>query len=104
MDETSTPTGQWWLVVLGNTLIWSRLRIRESGTAEVLDSDGNTLNYDSPDSARAALMDADFRALDGMDESDALELGVSLHSLVPPQGEDPAQLRGRMVQTLPTRH
>lgn len=104
MDETSNPTGQWWLVVLGNTLIWSRLRIRESGTAEVLDSDGNTLNYDSPDSARAALMDADFRALDGMDEDDALELGVSLHALVPPQGENPEQLRGHMVQTLPSRH
>jgi hypothetical protein len=103
MQDTSNPTEQWWLVVLGDTLIWSRLRLRESGTAEVLDSDGNTLSYDSPDSARAALMDAEFRALDGMDEDDARTLGLSLHALTPPQGED-AALRALMVQALPRQH
>lgn len=94
---------QWWLARVGDLLIWSRLRIRPSGTAEVLDSSGNVLNYDSEDSARAALMDAEFHALDGLDEDDALALGLPLPELVPPQGED-AELHARMVLTLPMRH
>ena len=94
---------QWWLARVGDLLIWSRLRIRPSGTAEVLDSSGNALNYDSEDSARAALLDAEFRALDGLDEDDALALGLPLQDLVPPQGPD-AHLHERMVSTLPMQH
>ena len=94
---------QWWLARVGDLLIWSRLRLRPSGTAEVLDSSGNVLNYDSEDSARAALMDAEFRALDGLDEDDALALGLPLSDLAPPQGAD-AHLHERMVLTLPMQH
>ncbi len=94
---------QWWLARVGDLLIWSRLQVRPSGTAEVLDSSGNALNYDSEDSARAALLDAEFRALDGLDEADALALGLPLPELVPPQGDD-ATLHERMVQPLPTQH
>ena len=93
---------EWWLATLGTTLIWARLRIREAGTAEVLDSDGATLPYDSPDSARAALMDAEFVAYDGLDEDDALRRGFSLHELAPPEGDD-AGLRWRMVVNLGAR-
>ena len=53
-------------------IVWARLREREAGTAEVFDSDGNTLSYDSVDTARAALMDAEFVEFDGLDEDDAL--------------------------------
>ena len=84
MNIEETPHDSWWLATLGNTLIWARLRILEAGTAEVLDSDGNTMPYDSPDSARAALMDAGFVAYDGLDEDDALHRGFSLHEIVPP--------------------
>lgn len=94
---------QWWVVRIGNRLIWSRMRELESGTARVLDSAGNTLGYDSPESARAALLDAEFRALDGMDEEDAAELGVPLAELRPPEGDDEA-LIARMVQEIPSRH
>ena len=94
---------QWWLARVGDMLIWSRLHVRASGTAEVLDSSGNPLNYDSEDSARAALMDAEFHALDGMDEDDALTFGLPLQELVPPQGDD-AELHERMVLTLPMQH
>ena len=66
MNDTNTD--QWWLATLGRTVVWARLRVREAGTAEVLDSDGNTLAYDSEDTARAALMDAEFVALDGLDD------------------------------------
>jgi len=91
---------QWWLASLGNTLIWARLRGREAGTAEVLDSDGNTLVYDSLDTARAMLFDAEFVAYDGLDEDDALARGFSLQEVSPPQGNDDEALRGRMVQSL----
>jgi hypothetical protein len=97
MDETRT---EWWLATLGRTVVWARLRVREAGTAEVFDSDGNTLAYDSEDTARAALMDAEFVAYEGLDAEDAAERGFALDELVPPSGDD-ARLRERMVQQLP---
>ena len=102
MSEPSVPhvAEQWWLATLGRTLVWARLRVREAGTAEVLDSDGNTLVYDSEDTARAMLMDADFVAFDGLDEEDALERGFSLGELSPPTGGSDDDLRARMVQKL----
>ncbi|MDR2872496.1 MAG: hypothetical protein LBV45_08285 [Xanthomonadaceae bacterium] len=90
----------WWLIRLGMLLMWARLRVRDAGTAEVLDGDGRTLNYDSEDSARAALLDAGFIAFDGLDEEDAMTLGVSLDELTPPQGEDDDRLIQRMTQRL----
>jgi hypothetical protein len=104
-DDARSPIAatEWWLASLGRTLVWARLRVREAGTAEVFDSDGNTLVYDSEDTARAALMDAEFVAFDGLDEEDALERGFSLREVAPPQAEDDAGLRGRMVQTLGAR-
>lgn len=94
---------QWWLTRLGDHLIWCRLRVRDSGTAEVLDSSGTTLSYDSEDSACAALLDAEFRALDGLDEDDAALLGLPLEDLTPPQGDE-ADLPLHMSITLPSRH
>ena len=67
MNDLSHVRDSWWLASLGNTLIWARLRIREAGTAEVLDSDGNTLSYDSEDTARSQLFDAEFVEYDGLD-------------------------------------
>ena len=90
----------WYLASLGRTLIWARLRVLEAGTAEVLDSDGNTLPYDSEDSARAALFDAEFVAFDGLDEDDALARGFALADVAPPQGEDDAALIPQMVRSL----
>ena len=92
----------WWLATLGRTLVWARLREREAGTAEVFDSDGNTLPYDSVDTARAALMDAEFVEYDGLDEEDALQRGFSLAEVAPPQGDDAAVL-SQMIRTLGAR-
>ena len=91
---------EWWLASLGRTIVWARLRVLEAGTAEVFDSDDNILAYDSEDSARAALMDAEFVAYDGLDEEDALERSFSLGEVAPPEGDDDASLRARMVLTL----
>lgn len=98
----SAGLDRWWLATLGHTIVWARLREREAGTAEVFDSDGNTLSYDSTETARAALMDAEFVELDGLDEGDALERGFALSELSPPQGDDDT-LRDRMIQQLGSR-
>ena len=91
---------EWWLASLGRTLVWARLRVREAGTAEVFDSDGNTLVYDSEDTARAMLLDADFVAFEGLDEDDALERGFSLDEVAPPRASSDAGLVGLMSVTL----
>ncbi len=97
----------WWLATLGRTIVWARLRVREGGTAEVFDSDGNTLAYDSEDTARAALMDAEFVTFDGLDEDDALQRGFSLSEVSPPRGDSDSDsdeaLRLRMFQSLVSR-
>ena len=90
----------WWLATLGRTIVWARLREREAGTAEVFDSDGATLAYDSVDTARAMLMDADFVEFDGLDEDDALERGFALSEVSPPMAQHDDALRGLMVQQL----
>lgn len=94
---------QWWIASLGRTVIWARLRVLEAGTAEVFDSDGNTLPYDSEDTARGMLLDAEFVEWAGLDAEDALMRGFSLDEIGPPQAEDDAQLRERMVQSLGAR-
>lgn len=103
MTSDSSSHDQWYLASLGRLLVWARLRVRAAGTAEVLDSDGNTLSYDSEDTARAALFDAEFVAFDGLDEDDARARGFSLGEISPPQADDDADLRGRMTQTLGAR-
>jgi len=95
---------QWWLASIGRTVIWAQLRVMEAGTAAVFDSDGQLLPYDSEDTARASLLDAEFVALDGIDEDEASERGFALDELVPPQGEDDETLRGQMIRKLPPRH
>ena len=94
---------QWWLASLGRTLVWARLRVLEAGTAEVFDSDGRTQAFPSEDDARAALLDAEFVAFDGLDEDDALQRGFSLTEIAPPQANDDAALTTHMVQALGAR-
>jgi hypothetical protein len=102
MIETS-DIDQWWLATLGRTIVWARLRVRDAGTAEVFDSDGNTLSYDSEDTARAALMDAEFVSFDGLDTGDALERGFDLDEVQPPHADSDDALRLRMFQSLDKR-
>jgi len=104
MNDSANDFEQWWLASLGRTLVWARLRVREAGTAEVFDSDGRTQAYPSEDDARAALLDAEFVAFDGLDEDDALQRGFALGELTPPHAGDDESLRTQMVQQLPSRH
>ena len=102
-DEGSTRDtrhDEWWLAHLGRLLVWSRLRVLESGVAEVFDCDGRVNIYESDDIARAALMDADFRSLDGMDADDAAAWGLDLEEIEPPRGDDDEALRDQMMQAV----
>jgi hypothetical protein len=78
---------EWWLTCFNRQLVWARLRVSESGVAYVFDSTGATLTYESEDMATAALMDAEFRELNGMDEDDAAVFGLILEEITPPEGE-----------------
>ncbi|MDB6164653.1 MAG: hypothetical protein JWL98_2085 [Xanthomonadaceae bacterium] len=93
-------TDEWWLATLGRTVVWARLRVRDAGTAEVFDSDGNTLAYDSEDTARAALMDAEFVSFDGLDADDAQTRGFALDEVQPPHADSDEALRAKMFQAL----
>jgi len=91
---------QWWVASLGNLLVWARLRVLDSGTAEVLSAEGETLRYDDEDTAHQALLDAEFRAFDGLDEDDAAMLGFDLASVQPPEAENDGDLLPLMTEKL----
>ncbi|MDN5923922.1 MAG: hypothetical protein L0H70_02855 [Xanthomonadales bacterium] len=90
----------WWVASVGNALIWSRLRVLPSGHAEIFAADGRTLQFDDVAAARAALLDAEFRAYDGLDDHDADALGFELAHMPPPHAEDDAQLLALMTHML----
>jgi hypothetical protein len=100
----STESAQWWVAALGDTLVWARLDVLDSGVAEVLDNDGRVLRYDDEESARMALLDAEFRAFDGIDEDDAAMMGFDLDSVEPPRGDSDEELLSQMVQRLAPPH
>jgi hypothetical protein len=100
----SSETAQWWIAALGDTVVWARLDVLDSGVAEVFDNDGRVLRYDDEESARMALLDAEFRAFDGLDEDDAAMMGLDLEEIEPPRGDSDEELLPRMVQRLPPQH
>lgn len=91
---------QWWVASLGDTLVWARLRVLDSGVAEVFSAEGETLRYDDEDGAHTALLDAEFQAFDGLDEDDAAQLGFDLDSVEPPQAENDEELLPHMTEKL----
>ena len=88
----------WWLAAAGDTIIWARLSTFASGVAEVFDCDGNILRYPDEEAARVALLDAEFRALDGLDQDDADQWGLELDTLEPPMGDDLDALVPQMIE------
>lgn len=91
---------QWWVAVIGDTLVWARLTVLESGIAEIFDSSGEHPRYDDEQHARMALLDAEFRAFDGLDEEDAAIMGFDLESVEPPHSNEDEDLLPQMVQKL----
>lgn len=84
-DEPIILRTDWWLASLGNVMVWARMRVHEGDAADVLSSDGELIRYADELDARAALMDAGYQSLEGMDEDDALPFGKLLEELEPPQ-------------------
>jgi len=79
----------------------ARARIR---VAEVFNAEGETLRYDDEDAANMALLDAEFRAFDGLDDDDAMTMGFELDSIEPPNGENDEELLPLMTEKLSMRH
>ena len=104
MSDNSGNIDIWWIASLGELLVWARLRVLPAGSAEVFDCDGRTVAYDSEDTAHAALLDADYFALDGLDEDDATRMGVTLDMLRPPSTRDDEALGALMIQPIPQSH
>ena len=94
----------WWIASLGDALVWARMRTLDSGVAEVFNAEGETLRYDDEDAARAALLDAEFRAFDGLDDDDATNLGFELDSIEPPDAESDEELLPFMTEKTGLRH
>ena len=99
-DSDGRYEEQWWLATLSDTLIWARLRVLDSGVAEVFNAEGETLRYDDEDAAQMALLDAEFRSFDGLDDDDATMLGFELDSVEPPQAESDEELLPLMTERL----
>jgi len=95
---------QWWIASLGDAFVWARMRVLDSGVAEVFNAEGETLRYDDEDAAQMALLDAEFRSFDGLDDDDAMALGFELDSIEPPQAESDEELLPLMTERLSTRH
>lgn len=74
----------WWVVTFGDMLHWARLTLNDDGSAEVFSANGETERFPNEDDARAALLDANYRAFDGIDEDDADAMGFDLDSVAPP--------------------
>jgi hypothetical protein len=104
-DMPQVELEEWWLAAPAALLVWARLRVLDSGVAQVFDSQGETLVYDSEDSARAALLEAEFCALDGLDDDDAVEMtGMLADELQPPQGDSDEELLPQMIRNLGAKH
>lgn len=98
-DEPETIE-QWWLTSLGDVIVWARLRVLPTGNAQVFNAEGQTLHYDDEDNARGALLDADFREFEGLDEDDAAMMGFDLDLVEPPHVEDEEELTPLMTERL----
>ena len=99
-DPDALPPSEWWVAIIGDTLVWARLDVLPSGIAEIFDSSGERPRYDDEQHARMALLDAEFRTFDGLDEEDAAIMGFDLESVEPPHSNDDEELLTLMVQKL----
>ena len=91
----------WWVLdPVPGILVWARCVERDDGGAEVLDSTGLTTRFADESAARMYLLDHAYRAFDGLDEDDAIEMGFSLASVAPPRAETELELLRAMTQRL----
>ena len=107
-DHSATATAihdfdyeQWWLAAPEHLLVWARLRVlRQRHRRTCSTATATRCTYDSEDIARAALMDADFRSLDGMDDDDADDIGLLARGPGAAAGRQRRRPVAQMVRTL----
>lgn len=91
----------WWVLdAAPGILVWARCVERDDGGAEVLDSTGLTTRFADETAARMFLLDQAYRAYDGLDEQDAIEMGFSLATVAPPRADTELELLRAMTQRL----
>ena len=91
----------WWVLdPVPGVLVWARLVERDDGGSEVFDSTGLTTRFADETAARMHLLDQAYRAYDGLDEDDALEMGFSLATVAPPRAATELELLRAMTQRL----
>jgi hypothetical protein len=95
MSESYTDS--WYLMYSSlPDLNWARLRVFESGSAEVFDCDGRTTRFASEEDARLWLAEDEFQALASFDAEDEEEYGIKFAAITPPQAESEQELQGKM--------
>ena len=87
----------WWLYP-GDypDLHWSRLRVYNDNSADVLEADGGIYKFQNEEEARLFLFEDDYTSFDSLDEEDEKEIGVSISSIQPPCGETDDEIITKM--------
>ena len=101
---TKHDAEQWWVAAIGDVLVWARMRLLDTGVAEVFDASGETIRFDDENHAYTALLDAEFRAFDGIDDEDAVTMGFDLDSTEPPHANTDEELLPMMTEKLTPGH
>jgi hypothetical protein len=101
---TKHDAEQWWVAAIGDVLVWARMRLLETGVAEVFDASGETIRFDDENHAYTALLDAEFRSFDGIDDEDAAVMGFDLDSTEPPHANTDEELLPMMTEKLTPGH
>jgi hypothetical protein len=95
--KSESYTDSWYLMYSSlPDLNWARLRVFESGSAEVFDCDGRTTRFSSEEDASLWLAEDEFQALASFDAEDEEEYGIEFGGMAPPQAESEQELQEKM--------
>ena len=96
--KSESYTDSWYLMYSAlPDLNWARLRVFDSGLAEVFDCDGRTTRFRSEKEAGLWLAEDEFRALASYDSEDEEEYGIKFADIDPPRAENDSELRSKML-------
>ena len=87
----------WWIDTSAfPNLFWARLRVFPNGSADVFDLDGRLRCFPSEATARLDLLEDEYEPADRIEDDVLAEAGLMRGELVPPSGQDDAELLARM--------
>lgn len=95
--KNDSYTDSWYLMYSSlPDLNWARLRVFESGRAEVFDCDGRTHQFTTEKEAGWWLAEDEFQALESFDSEDEEEYGMKFADISPPRAQNDTELRSKM--------